>query len=416
VVAAKILGFLVGAGVLALAGCGGGDENGVAGPSVGGSASGGASAAGGTGGSSASGGTGGSSAAGGTGGISVPDAGPTDQDTDGDGMLDSEEGTDDDDGDGIPNYLDPINDGAPDPITLTAISTTFNSPIGIDWHEPSNTVIVSVNYPTGTPTGFETIKFDGSHQQFSNLTGLTDEVKIATVKSGNPQGFKVGDLFVGNGVDGQIVRITDDGQTVINPWVDLPGDNNGLMRGSLYVDQVGTFAGDLIAVTTSGEVWRITKDAVPSKIASLGVHLEGLLVVPNKPARFGPIAGQLIIGAEEQGVMHAIAPDGTHTEYTLGVNIEDIDYIAPKQNFFGVNFGTSNLLGSPYTEWKKMMGDVLLTQEDAGAVGHLFRLKWDGSTLVAQPIDWTPQSATVGQWEHVTFAGAGIVEIPPVPK
>src|SRR5206468_99402 len=100
--------------------------------------------------------------------------------------------------------------------------------------------------------------FDGSHHAFSNLSGLTDEVKIATARSGNPAGFTVGDLFVGNGVDGQIVRITAGGATVINPWVDLPGDNNGLMRGSLYVDRTGVFGGDLVVVTSTGEVWRVT--------------------------------------------------------------------------------------------------------------------------------------------------------------
>src|SRR5205807_734120 len=82
---------------------------------------------------------------------------------------------------GIPNYQDPINDGDPPALQFTAISTTFNNPIGIDYHEPSNTVVMSVNYPNGTPSVLERIQFDGSHQQFSNLTAFTDEVKIATV-------------------------------------------------------------------------------------------------------------------------------------------------------------------------------------------------------------------------------------------
>ena len=397
-----VLGVAFVSVVLAISACGasGGDDT--AGPSLGGKASGGSGGkvdGGGSGGTSASGGSGG----GGTGGgVIIPDAPPPDQDSD-------------DDGDGKPNKNDPINDGDPPTITLTGISTTFNSPIGIDYHEPTNSVVVSVNYPTGTPSGFELIAQDGTHQQFSALTGLTDEVKIATARSKNPAGFTVGDLFVGNGVDGQIVRITDNGQTVINPWVDLPGDNNGLMRGSLYIDRTGEFGGDLCAVTTAGEVWRVTVAGIPTKIASVGVHLEGTLVVPNKPARFGPVAGKLLAGAEAAHVLYAFSPDGTFVTYTLGVDVEDIDWIGPNENFFGVNFGTSKLLGAGSEQFKPMMGDVLLTQEGASGSVGLFRLKWDGTQVVAQPIPISTTSATVGQWEHVTFAPAGIVEIPPPP-
>ena len=365
-------------------------------------------------------GSGGSSSTGGSevgGGIDPGTGGsiPSGKDTDGDGVPDDIEGDGDSDGDGIPNSEDPINDGPPPTITLVAISTTFNNPIGIDYHEPTNTVLVSVNYPEGVPSGFERIEFDGAHEQFSNLSGLTDEVKIATARSGNPGGFTVGDLFVGNGVDGQIVRITDDGGSVINPWVDLPGDSNGLMRGSLYVDRTGEWGGDLVVVTTIGQVWRMTAAGMPTAVADIpGVHLEGCVVVPNKPARFGPLAGKVIAGAEEQGLLYAFSTDGTYETYSLGVAIEDIDLVTPNENFFGVNFGTGRLLGAAAEQWDPMMGDVVLTAEyvDAGASG-LSRLKWDGSAVVAEPIPLGAGSAPVGQWEHTTFAGAGINEVPP---
>jgi hypothetical protein len=370
------------------------------------------------GGSGTGGGTGGG-ISGGTGGIVVGDTGtpPSDKDTDDDGLTDAEEGTGDFDNDGKPNFDDPINDGPPPPLTFVAISTTFNSPIGIDYHQPSNTVVMSVNYPAGVPSGFERIHFDGSHEQFSALSGLTDEVKIATAREGNPAGFTVGDLFVGNGVDGQIVRITGDGSNVINPWVDLPGDNNGLMRGSLYVDRTGVFNGDLMVVTNAGEVWRVDVNAVPTKIAAVGVHLEGAIVVPNKPNRFGPVAGKLIAGSEGDGLMYAFSTDGTYVTYSLGALIEDIDVIGAKENFFGVNFGTSQLLGAGAEQFNAMMGDVLLTTETvASGSSGLFRLKFDGTQLVAEPIPLGAGSAIVGQWEHTTFAAAGIKEIPPVPE
>ncbi len=338
-----------------------------------------------------------------------------DTDSDEDCTSDLDEGITDFDGDGLPDYIDPINDGDPLPITLTAISTTFNSPIGIDYHEPSDSVVISTNYPTGNPSVLELIEADGDHMAFSAYAGLTDEVKIATVRSGNVGGFVTGDLFVGNGIEGQIIRVTDGGATVINPWVDLLGADNGLMRGSLFVDRLGLYGGDLFVVTTGGELWRITSAGVPQFMADVDVHLEGLQIVPNCAAKFGPIAGKILAGAEGVGLLYAFNEDGTYTTYNLGILPEDIDFVLPRENFFGVNFGTSRLLGAGVDELRSLLGDMLVTVETvAGGTSGLYRLKWDGTNLIAQPIPLTAESAVPGQWEHVTLAPAGIVEVPPV--
>ncbi|MDB4956820.1 MAG: hypothetical protein JWO36_4389 [Myxococcales bacterium] len=347
-----------------------------------------------------------------TDGDGIPDA--KDLDSDDDGLPDSLEGVDDWDGDGIPNYIDPTNSGPPPNWKFVAISTPFNSPIGIDFHEPTGSVVVSVNYAAdGQPQNFDRIVLDGSHLPFSTYAGLTDEVKIATARSGNAGGWEPGTLFTGNGIDGQIVKISADGSVITNPWVDLAGLNNGLMRGSLYVDRTGIFGGDLIVVTTTGEVWRIDHAGTPTQVTTpKGVHLEGMIVVPDIPVRFGPLSGMIIAGAEEQGLLWAIAPNGDSVTYNVGVNIEDIDIVTPNENFFGVNFGTSRLLGVSAAEIKPMIGDILLTQEvvTPGTSG-LFRLQWTGTNLEALPVGLDPASATVAQWEHTTFAGAGIGEI-----
>ncbi len=298
-------------------------------------------------------------------------------------------------------------------INLTQISTTFNNPIGIDYHEPTNSIVVSVNYPSGQPHNFERINFDGTHVQFSSLSGFTDEVKIATVRSGNVGGFTTGDLFTGNGVDGQIMRITGNG-AVASLFVDLPGVGNGLMRGSLYVDRTGVFGGDLIAVTTGGEVWRVNSLGAPTKLADVNTHLEGVITVPNDPTKYGPLAGKIIAGAEGQVRLYAIDTAGNTAFYNLNVSIEDIDLIPANENFFGVNFGTGRILGAPASDFVSMVGDILLTQELGGAPSGLFRLFWDGSSLQTAAITLDAGSAIPGQWEHVTFAPAGIREIPPV--
>ncbi|MEE9394042.1 MAG: hypothetical protein V3W41_16195 [Planctomycetota bacterium] len=81
-------------------------------------------------------------------------------------------------------------------VVAVPISTAFNSPIGIDYHEPTNSLITSVNFSGGIPHNLERVELDGTRVPFSSLSGLTNELKIATVRSlGNIGGFVVGDVF-----------------------------------------------------------------------------------------------------------------------------------------------------------------------------------------------------------------------------
>jgi len=289
-------------------------------------------------------------------------------------------------------------------ITLTPIGTPFNNPIGIDHHEPTNQVVMSVNYSGGTPYNFELVAADGTRTQFSSVSGLTDEVKIATVRSGSCQGgFTSGELFTGTGVAGQIARISSDGLTAQIPWVTLLGET-GLMRGSLFQDRYCSFGGDLIVVTTAGNVWRVTSSGSPTLLASLGTHLEGVTTVPNDTAKYGPWAGKILAGAEGQGCIYAIDATGAAVCHQLGINPEDFDIIPANENFFGVDFGGQTLWGAPASAFTGMVGDILIAQEFPG---YLWHVRWNGTSFVATQI------AQVSQWEHVTFSKAGIVEIPP---
>lgn len=289
-------------------------------------------------------------------------------------------------------------------ITLTTAGTPFNSPVGIDYHEPTNSVIVSSNYPSGFPTNLQLIAPDGTPSPFSNLSGLTDELKIATVRSGNVGGFITGQVFTGNGVPGQIVRVSPDGSSFDNPFVTLPGAS-GLLRGGMHVDRTGAWGGDLVACTTSGEVYRVTSAGTSTFIANVGTHLEGIHTVPNDPGRYGPLAGRIIAGAENQGLLYSFGQDGSVATYALGVNIEDIDMINANEQFVGVNFGTSRLMQAPASDFAAYVGDFLLTQEFPGSgTSGLYRLHWDGSTLAADPFVLSAFSDIPGQWEHVTFS------------
>jgi RHS repeat-associated protein len=293
------------------------------------------------------------------------------------------------------------------PFALKTISTNFSSPIGIDHHVPTNKVVISANYDrSGQPWNFELLATDGTHAKFSTVSGLTDELKIATARDdGNGMsrgGFPAGTLFAGTGAPGAILRVSPDGTSVQSPWVTLPGES-GLMRGGLYIDRTGIFNGDLIVCTTAGGVWRISSAGVATRLATVGEHLEGLSVLPNLPEKYGPWAGKIVAGAENSGRFWTVAPNGTTASYSLGITPEDIDIIPSNENFFGVDYGGSRIWGAPAAMFAEMAGDVLVAQELPGILWHV---RWNGTAFEKREL------ARVTQWEHVTFSPAAIVEVP----
>jgi hypothetical protein len=179
------------------------------------------------------------------------------------------------------------------------------------------------------------------------------------------------------------------------------------MRGSLYIDQTGVFGGDLIAVTTTGFVYRINSAGGFSQLASLGVHLEGCVTVPNDAAKYGPWAGKVLTGAEGQTRIWTIDVAGGTAFYDIGIQPEDIDIIPDDANFFGVNYGSATLMGAAASEFDGMEGDICIAQEFPGILWHV---RWDaGSNAFVKT-----NIAQVTQWEHVTFSTAGLLNIPPI--
>jgi hypothetical protein len=178
---------------------------------------------------------------------------------------------------------------------------TFNTPIGIDFHEPAGQLIMSVNYPTGLPNNLDLVApANAIPTPFSALAGLTNELKLASVRDTScTGGFLPGTVFTGNGNPGEIVRISFDGSVVENPWVTLHDaatnfTEPALVRGSIFQDRFCVAGGDLIVVTgneqergisddTVGNVWRVTSTGVTTLVAKLGKHLEGVATVPNDP-------------------------------------------------------------------------------------------------------------------------------------
>jgi len=294
-------------------------------------------------------------------------------------------------------------------INLSPISTDFNNPIGIDFHEPTNKVLLSSNYSSGEPHNFDLVASDGSHSQFSSLHGLTDEVYIATVRSSacHP-GFLVGESFTGNGQPGQIVRISPDGSTVQNPWVTLPGET-GLLHGGLFQDRFCSWGGDLIVTTNAADVWRVTGTGAATLVGhdQSASWLEGPTTIPDDPVRYGPWSGTIVAADERSGCVWSIDHSGNFTCFptlAMGGDPESVRIIEPNQNFFGVDFGDHTLMGAEAAQFAGIVGDVLLADEHAGLLIHIH---WNGTGFETEEV------ARVAQWEGTTFAPAGIPPIPP---
>jgi RHS repeat-associated protein len=293
-------------------------------------------------------------------------------------------------------------------VVLTPLNTSFNGHTGISHHQPSNKVLSTAFYSSGQPNNFELIAGDGTHAAFSNVAGISGELRIESARN-NGQGtsiggFTTGEVFTGSNMAGVIARISAAGSSIQNPWVVLP-DENGSLNGGLHLDRTGVFGGDLIAVTTVGGVWRITESGQATRIANLNTALKGVTVVSNEPERYGPWAGKILTGARTQGGVYAIDNQGSATFHHVGIDPEDITIIPAHENFYGVDPSDQKIWGAPAAAFSSMIGDVLIAQQTPGI---LSRAHWNGTEFEIAQI------AQVPQWRQITFSPSGISPISPV--
>lgn len=291
-------------------------------------------------------------------------------------------------------------------VELTPLNTAFNNHAGIDYHERTRKVVVAANSTQGQPNNFELIQADGAHASFSNVSGVTGQLKIATARDDgfgvSLAGFKPGELFTATDTPGVVARIASDGGTVQNPWVTLTGET-GLVTG-LYVDRTGIYAGDVIAVTSSGGIWRINSAGLATQVALLGTALSGVTTIPDAAETYGPWSGKILAGAKDLGLIYAVDATGTVVTHTLGINCGDIRSIPAHENFYGVDPLSAKIWGAPADAFADMIGDILIA-EPSGVLTHV---RWNGTEFE------TRQLAQVSQWGQIAFAPAGIAQIPGV--
>jgi fibro-slime domain-containing protein/RHS repeat-associated protein len=291
-------------------------------------------------------------------------------------------------------------------IELTQLNTVFTNHTGIDYHQRTRKVVVTANSTEGQPNNFELIQADGTHAAFSNVSGITGELKISTARDDglglSIGGFKPGDLFTGTNVPGVVARLASDGGTVQNPWATL-NNETGLVT-ALHVDRTGIYGGDVIAVTTSGGIWRINSSGIATQIALLGTTVSSVATIPEAPEKYGPWSGKILVGSKDLGLIYAIDTTGNAVTYTLNVNPGDIRVIPAHENFFGVDPVSRKIWGAPADAFADIIGDILIA-EPSGALTHV---RWSGTEFETRKL------AQVSQWTQIAFAPAGIAQIPGV--
>jgi hypothetical protein len=340
-------------------------------------------------------------------------------------------------------------------VDLTNNPDAFRAPVGIDCQGTSGKLVATVNASTGLPHNFDLIDpATGQITQFSSVSGAIGEIKVAAIHvSANQGAFAAGQVYAGNGVGGGILRISADGAVVTNPWVILPGEAGAI--GGLFQDRYGVAGGDLVVATGNeqngtaadfvGNVWRITASGGATLLRSLGKHLEGVTTVPNDTVKYGPLAGQILVGDEDRlmgperdgpqcriiaidpitGVISATvstdpstpASGSTAANYHVAVALcpKDLDVIFPDAAFFGVDFSGNRILTAPASDFANFAGDLLVTKEfptgdesipAPGGVSSsgLNVLHWNDVAQEFSVMTLTTTQA-VDRWEHVTFAG-----------
>jgi SdrD B-like domain/Putative Ig domain len=135
---------------------------------------------------------------------------------------------------------------------------------------------------------------------------------------------------------------------------------------------------------------------------------------PANPSKYGPLAGIIVGGDEDQNGVYSITPSGISTFYSLGISEPESLQIADSTgNYYGVDSANRSILAGQSSDFSWKSGDLLVASE-AGAPGpQLARVCWNGAALQVQALTYGTGSATVGQWEGISFAPMGIGSVAP---
>lgn len=296
---------------------------------------------------------------------------------------------------------------------FSIVGTNVPAPASIDYHAPKQSLLIGVNFE-GQTTNFALLNTNNVLSYWSGVQGLQGEVKFTTVKSALGA-FTNGDVYFDNDSPGGIGWLSANGNTWNTNWCVLTNETDPV-QGSVYIDQTGVWSNSLLAVTSDGPpeysgtrgVWRIISQTNTVQLARISTtHLEGLLTLSNDQ-RYGPWAGKLLTGDENEHVIYAINTNGVSVPYFLGIDPDAFKIIPATQNLYCVNYVDNNpaqsrILKIPSAYLTNYVGDILVEQSgEASPNPALFIVQWNGTNAfniwtINVPTSW-------GHFEGVTFA------------
>jgi hypothetical protein len=281
---------------------------------------------------------------------------------------------------------------------MFTLVTNVNAAVGLDYSSAQNALLASLNYDTGLPNNFLRLGTNGSGHavasQWTGISGLLQEIKLTVIQqTGN--GFTNGDMFFGTGTNGQIGWVSADGTKWTNNWITLTNEPN-VLRGSICVDDSGSFGGGLIAVFgdapvthtgTNADIWLITSNKQTRLLASIPVnHLEGVIALTNDVQKWGPWAGKVLTGDEDaqdefslsQPVIYAVDTNGVvshfivgqedNDDFTPGIAVEGFQIIPTNQDLYiadehsDANSNDSGIVKLSRTFLASYVGQLLISQ------------------------------------------------------
>src|SRR5580765_4020081 len=284
-------------------------------------------------------------------------------------------------------------------ITLTQLTTGLNEAIGIDWQSTSvadqvGRLIISLNYPTGSPNVFDSVNRSsgatatwGTYPQPFGTTAI-DEIYFASVRPGSQaasHGFTVGNVFSSPGGSlGCILQFDSTGAKINGPSDPFACVGPDLFRGAIRCDDqgIGDQPGDLWVVQSHDQdgpasLFKINSAGGVTLVATFVDHTEGMTFIPTSaPAPYG---GKVMVGHEFTGSVEFIdpncsAPCNTSTTVAIGIPVEDLWFLQPNQDFYGVDHNENDssappagvggtIWRAPAAQFVPYIGQVLLARE-----------------------------------------------------
>jgi len=309
--------------------------------------------------------------------------------------------------------------------TFQPVVSGLGFPVGIDYHEPTESLVVS----RGQPASFVRIYTNTISSNlvsvvtnWSDVSNLPIEVKLCTVKT-TSNGFTKGDMYFSSATG--IGWLSADGTRSNLNWCILTNvtEPNGLpVGGSLAMDATGVFSNQLIVVTSPADrpddkkgVWRVDASGQPTLLTNFTTkHLEGVISLPDDAGRWGPWAGKIVTGDENQGDIYAIDANGVLSVYDStklfpgSIRTEDFDVIPPNRDLYACDAERGIIVRVSQDYFTNYVGDLLITDagEFGAPFGQLFIVHWDIPTtnFITRRIPFRYPDNAVGHFEHVTFA------------